>query len=73
MTSWSELHGEENEGKVSDWLAGARDAAEKNRGRVFCKNCQDFIHRDEMKKWHKDDETTDLLCPDCDSVLVEDV
>ena len=71
--SWSELHGEEPEGTVGDWLAEASRQQELNKGRVFCKSCQDYIRRPEMKRWVRDDETVDLLCPGCDAVLVEAV
>ena len=71
--SWAELHGEEDLiGTASDWLAEAARQRELNKGRVFCRVCEDFIQRSEMKRWTKDDDWTDLLCPGCDSVLVED-
>ena len=71
--SWSELHGDELEGTVSEWLEEAARQSELNKGRVFCRNCEDFIRRPEMKRFVKDDDTVDLLCPDCDAVLAEDI
>ena len=71
MDDWADLHGEEPEGSVSDWLKEAARQAELNKGRVYCRNCEVFVHRPEMKRWNKDDETIDLLCPGCDTVLVE--
>lgn len=38
---------------------------------VYCRLCQDIITYSEMKSWRKDDDTVDMLCPGCDSVLVE--
>ena len=68
---WADLYGEEPEGTVSDWLAGAKAAAERNKGRVFCKRCQDFIHLDEMRIWRADDDTIRHSCPGCDTELME--
>ena len=68
---WAELHGEEPEGSASDWLAEAARQAELNKGRVFCKRCQDFIRRDEMRVWRADDDTIRHSCPGCDVELME--
>jgi Zn finger protein HypA/HybF involved in hydrogenase expression len=71
-SEWADLYGEEP-GEGFGWFAEAARQAELRRGSVYCKNCDDFIKRDEMKRYTRDDETVDLLCPGCDSVLVEDV
>lgn len=71
--SWSELHGEDGGYTVREWFAEAARVAERNKGRVFCRPCDDFIRQDEMIKTTRDDETIDLVCPGCGAVLVEDV
>jgi hypothetical protein len=38
---------------------------------IYCKLCECHVQFDEMKPWQKDDDTVDMLCPGCDSVLVE--
>lgn len=38
---------------------------------VYCRLCQDTIKYSEMKPLGKDNDTVDMLCPGCDSVLVE--
>lgn len=38
---------------------------------LYCRNCEDFMKFNEMKPWHNDDETVDMLCPGCDAVLVK--
>lgn len=62
---WSDLRGEPETGYV-DVFAYCR----KSKG-IHCKVCECLIEFDDMKPWRKDDETVDLLCPWCDSVLVE--
>ncbi len=38
---------------------------------IFCRLCGVLVEFGKMKPWRKDDDTLDLLCPGCDSVLVE--
>jgi len=38
---------------------------------VYCKCCEFLVEYGDMKSWRKDDDTVDMLCPGCDSVLVE--
>lgn len=38
---------------------------------VYCRNCCAVIGFGEMKPYRKDDDTVDMLCSGCDSVLVE--
>lgn len=38
---------------------------------VYCRFCQDTIKYSEMRPWRKDDDTVDMLCPGCDTVLIE--
>ena len=38
---------------------------------IYCRLCQDTIKYSEMRPWGKDDDTVDMLCPGCGSVLVE--
>ena len=42
-----------------------------NHKGVYCKYCEFLVEYSDMKSWRKDDETVDMLCPGCDSVLVE--
>lgn len=46
---------------------------EPKREGVYCRNCDDYIERKEMKRWVKDDDTIDLLCPGSDETLIEDI
>lgn len=41
------------------------------RDGIYCRLCCVVIEFGKMKPWRKDDDTLDLLCPGCDSVLVE--
>ena len=38
---------------------------------IYCRLCQDTITYSEMKPFRKDDDTVEMLCTGCDSVLVE--
>jgi len=42
-----------------------------NQKGVYCKYCEFLVEYSDMKPWRKDDDTVDMLCPGCDSVLAE--
>ena len=42
-----------------------------DRKGVYCKYCEFLVEYGDMKPWRKDDDTVEMLCPGCDSVLVE--
>lgn len=51
------------------WLLDHEQVA--SRAGVYCKRCEFLVEYSDMKSWRKDDDTVDMLCPGCDSVLVE--
>ena len=70
LEEWADLHGEDYPKRryfsALDWMR-----EEQPRKGIYCRNCEDVIEYSEMKHWGKDDETVDMLCPDCGAVLVE--
>lgn len=59
--------------QIADGVSMAKFAYKKSNrtGGVYCKRCEFLVKYGDMKSWRKDDETVDMLCPGCDSVLVE--
>lgn len=71
LEEWADLHGEDYpKRKFFSALDWARGEDKTVRG-IYCRNCDCIIEFSEMKPWGKDDDTVDMLCPDCGEVLVE--
>lgn len=53
------------------WCAAAvQHPTETNK--YWCRNCETYVHVDEMRRERKDDDfTTELVCPGCDLTLLE--
>lgn len=70
LEEWADLHGEDYPKRkyfsALDWLRG-----ESPRKGVYCRNCEDLIEYSEMKPRRKDDDSVEMLCPDCGATLVE--
>ena len=57
--------------QIAEGVAIAKMVMNENKKGVYCKRCEFLVEYSDMKSWRKDDETVDMLCPGCDSVLVE--
>lgn len=57
--------------QIAEGVAIAKMVMKENRKGVYCKRCEFLVEYSDMKSWRKDDETVDMLCPDCGAVLVE--
>ena len=60
MSTWAELYGEENEGRVRI----------PRSDEIWCDNCNCYVSRYDLKSWSGDD-MRHYLCPGCDANLLE--
>jgi hypothetical protein len=61
----------DEEGKqIAEVVEMAKQVSAEFKKGVYCKYCEILVEYGDMKPWHKDDETVDMLCPGCDGTLV---